>query len=132
MSKSDERSGDGQGRDLAEWVSLGIASLLVLAVIGLVVTLWITETDSPAEFTLEAGEVREADSLYYLHVTLTNEGDQTAAQVQVEGTVGRGASQDSPATAADFVPAQSEADVTLVFTQHPSDVDLRVVSYQQP
>ena len=132
MSTAAQDSNASPGRNAAEWVSLAIASLLVLAVLGIIVVMWVSSSGEEARFVITAGEVRQANSLYYLPVTVSNMGDQTAADVLLEGTVGSGEMAEISETTFTFVPGHSEQQATLVFTQEPADVQLRVASYQQP
>lgn len=117
-------------RNRAEWISLGISLTLLTGVMATVVSLWLNPSRKPAEFTVERGEVRAANNHYYLPVTVKNEGDATAAQVTVEGTLD--AAKEVAATTFDFVPARSNSEGVLIFSQEPTDAMIRVISYQEP
>lgn len=119
-------------RNQAEWFSLGVSLVLLSAVGGTVVSLWLHPSLKPAEFTVERGEVRAANGHYYLPVTVKNEGDATAAQVTVEGSLDVAPNEEVATTTFDFVPARSDADGVLIFSQDPSEATVRVMSYQQP
>lgn len=116
-------------RNRAEWVSLGISLTLLAGVVGTVVSAWLNPSLTPAEFTVEHGQVRAANGHYYLPITIKNEGDATAAQVTVEGSL---QTEEVTTTTFDFVPAQSDADGVLIFSQEPSGATVRVISYQEP
>lgn len=118
-------------RSRAEWVSLGISSVLLSAVVATVVSLWLHPSLKPAEFTVERGPVRTSKDHYYLPVTIKNEGDATAAQVTIEGSLDA-ASDEIATTTFDFVPARSDAEGVLIFSQDPSGASVRVISYQEP
>lgn len=115
-------------RSQAEWISLGIALTLLTGVVATVVALWLRPSQ-PAEFTVERGEVRAANNQYYLPITVRNKGDATAAQVTVEGMLG---TEETFTTTFDFVPARSNAEGVLIFSQEPAAATVRVVSYQEP
>jgi uncharacterized protein (TIGR02588 family) len=117
-------------RNRAEWISLGISLTLLTGVMATVISLWLNPSRKPAEFTVERGEVRAANNHYYLPVTVKNEGDATAAQVTVEGTLD--AAKEVAATTFDFVPAHSNSEGVLIFSQEPTDATIRVISYQEP
>jgi uncharacterized protein (TIGR02588 family) len=115
-------------RNRTEWLSLGFSLTLLAGVVGAVITLWLKPSLRPAEFTVEPGQVRAAQGHYYLPITIKNEGDATAAQVTVEGSL----ADERPTTTFDFVPARSDAEGVLIFSQNPSGATVRVVSYQKP
>ncbi|MGG6296981.1 hypothetical protein ACQ4M4_21505 [Leptolyngbya sp. AN02str] len=119
-------------RNQAEWVSLGVSTLLLTGVIAAVTSLWLQPSLKPPTFSIEQGEIREEAGTYYVPITITNQGDGTAAEVTVEGSVGSGNQEEIANTTFDFVPAQSDVEGVLMFNQDPSDADIRVVSYQKP
>lgn len=119
-------------RNRAEWISLGISLTLLAGVVATVVSVWLNPSLEPAEFTVERGQVRTANGHYYLPVTVKNEGDATAAEVTVEGSLDAAPDDEVATTTFDFVPAQSDAEGVLIFSQEPSGATVRVVSYQEP
>jgi uncharacterized protein (TIGR02588 family) len=123
---------DHSFRNRAEWISLGISLTLLTGVIGTVVSLWLNPSLKPARFTVELGKARNSNNHYYLPVTVTNEGDETATQVTVEGTLNNDSREEMANTTFDFVPARSDAEGVLIFSSDPSSVVVRVISYQKP
>lgn len=119
-------------RNRAEWFSLGISLTLLAAVVATVASLWLKPSLKPAEFTVEPGEVRMANDHYYLPITILNEGDATAAEVTVEGTLDTTSPAEVASTTFDFIPARSQAEGFLIFSEEPSPASVRVVSYQKP
>lgn len=119
-------------RNPAEWFSLGISLTLLSAVVATVASLWLNPSLKPAAFTVEPGKVRAAHDHYYLPVTIKNEGDATAAEVTVEGTLTTTSPEEVATTTFDFVPARSDAEGVLIFSQDPSAATVRVISYQEP
>lgn len=119
-------------RNRAEWFSLGISLTLLSAVVATVASLWLKPSLKPAEFTVEPGEVRAANDHYYLPITIKNDGDATAAEVTVEGTLETTNPEEVANTTFDFIPARSEAEGVLIFSQEPAGATVRVVSYQEP
>ncbi|HZG40717.1 MAG TPA: hypothetical protein VEZ50_18730 [Nodosilinea sp.] len=119
-------------RNPAEWFSLGISLTLLAAVVATVASLWLKPSLKPAEFTVEPGEVRPAQDHYYLPITIKNEGDATAAEVTVEGTLETTSPEEVANTTFDFIPARSEAEGVLIFSEEPSAASVRVISYQKP
>jgi uncharacterized protein (TIGR02588 family) len=119
-------------RNRAEWFSLGISLTLLSAVVATVASLWLNPSLKPAEFAVEPGKVRSANEHYYLPITIKNEGDATAAQVTVEGTLATASNDEISTTTFDFVPARSDVEGVLIFSEEPTSATVRVVSYQQP
>ena len=112
-----------------EWLTLAISTALVLAVVGLVVYLSVTGGVRPPTFaaTPLAEEIRHEGETYYLPVTVTNEGDLTAADVVVVAELTTGA--DPPETAEftiDFLAGGETAEATVAFTADPTAGDLTV------
>lgn len=71
-------------RSPAEWTTLGITSLILATIGGLVIYSWATERDRPPVLVLNrTNEVREADGQYYVPFEITNNGGETAESVQV-------------------------------------------------
>ena len=119
-------------RTRAEWVSLIISMLLLAGVVSTVIALWLNSSDKPARFRVSPGAVRNEAGLFYLPVTVTNEGDTTGAQVTVEGKLKGAEKEESASTTFDFIPARSSAEGILVFMSEPGSAEVRVISYQQP
>jgi uncharacterized protein (TIGR02588 family) len=113
-------------------VSLGISLLLLAVVIGVVVNLWVSQTEKPPRFKVEMGAARDEAGLFYLPFTLTNEGDQTAAEVTVEGKIGASDKEETASTTFDFMPGRARQEGVLVFSADPASAQVRVTSYQQP
>lgn len=119
-------------RTTAEWVSLVVSLLLLAVVVGIVVKLWVGETDEPPRFKIETGAARNEAGLVYLPFTLTNDGDQTAAEVTVEGKLVAGGTEEISSTTFDFIPGHARQEGVLVFSADPASAEVRVTSYQQP
>jgi uncharacterized protein (TIGR02588 family) len=119
-------------RTTAEWVSLVVSLLLLAVVVGIVVKLWVSETDEPPRFKVETGAARNEAGLVYLPFTLTNDGDKTAAEVTVEGKIVAGGTEEISSTTFDFIPGHARQEGVLVFSADPASAEVRVTSYQQP
>ena len=125
-------SPDQAKRSSAEWISLVISLALLAGVVGLVVWVWVREAGSPAQFTVERGETRQANAQFYLFVTIHNDGDLTASEVLLEGTLEVDGQEETASTTFDFVPGHSEREATLMFSADPAEAELQVMSYQKP
>ncbi len=129
MSNTSE---SGQQRSTAEWLSLVISLLILATVVGLIVFLWITPSDEAARFSVQTEQVREVDGVFYLPVTVRNDGDSTASEVLLEGSLMVDGQEEAPTTTLDFVPGHSEREATLIFSADPAQAEIRIVSYQKP
>lgn len=131
MSKK-RKGGKAAPRTRAEWVSLVISLLLLAVVVGIVIKLWVSETQEPARFKIEVGAARNDVGQYHLPFTLTNEGDQTAAEVTVEGKIEGAGNEETSSTTFDFIPGHARQEGVLIFSGDPAAAQLRVASFQRP
>jgi uncharacterized protein (TIGR02588 family) len=129
---SDTRSAEAQPRTAAERVALTIAALILAVVIGMIVFLWITSEHAPPRFEVTRGELRTENGAFYLPVTVTNQGDETASQVTLEGSLTVDGAEESATTTFDFIPGHSEVEAVLIFRADPQEATIGVVSYQEP
>jgi uncharacterized protein (TIGR02588 family) len=86
-TQGDNEGGKEQkGRTTAEWVTLGISTLIVLALAGLVVFQAITQGTRPPQIEIEplTEEVKQVGESYYLPISVTNSGDKAVEAVEVE------------------------------------------------
>lgn len=126
---------DRDPRTVAEWTALACSALLLAAVVGLIVVQMRGTRDPAAPTAVVVGEVREVGDLHHVDVTVTNEGDETAANLQVsaeltvDGEVVTTADQ-----TVDFLSGDEEEDLVFVFEDDPHDGDLTVAvtSFSRP
>jgi uncharacterized protein (TIGR02588 family) len=119
-----------QPRSSAEWVSLGVALVLLAAIVAALVGIWSTSPEAPPRFRIELGDATEQSGVFYLPITLANEGDIAATEVRVEGTVLSITPPETATTTFDVVPGHAEVEAVLVFTRNPRQAQVRVVSHQ--
>jgi uncharacterized protein (TIGR02588 family) len=119
-------------RSTAEWVSLCVALLILAVVTGTVVRLGLQPKEKPARFMIEIGSVRIEGGQFYVPVKVTNEGDQTAAQVRLVGTLMFEGREEAAETTFDYIPSQSNEYGVLIFSRDPARATIRVASYQVP
>jgi uncharacterized protein (TIGR02588 family) len=71
-------------RSAAEWVTFMVASIILLALVGLICFDWQTNQNRPPAFTVTVSEaVRVTDGRYYVPFAITNTGGRIARMVQV-------------------------------------------------
>jgi uncharacterized protein (TIGR02588 family) len=134
----EERSGGqrARGRTTAEWITLGISVLIIASLVGLLSFIYFTSGTRSPVIKLEAKleEVRREGEEYYLPITVTNEGERTAQDVEVELSLDTG--EGDPETVGFTVQflAGGESDYeTAVFSSDPSQGELsHVISFSTP
>lgn len=142
MSARTERGGargaerDGGSRPLAEWVSFGVAAVVLLAVAGLVVYLWVAVPPTPPVVTVAPdGPVRPEAGQFYIPVKVANSGGLTADAVVVraELRVG-GETVEEGELEFDFLSGGESEEGAFVFSRDPAEGELvlRVASYRMP
>ncbi|MDX2243512.1 MAG: TIGR02588 family protein [Leptolyngbyaceae cyanobacterium bins.302] len=123
-------------RSLAEWVTFGVASLVLSALVGLVIYSWATERDRPPVLTLTRPEpVRRENQQFYVPFEIINTGGETAESVQVIAELKQnGQVQETSDLQIDFLASNEKEKGAFVFTQNPQagELILRVGSYKLP
>ncbi len=124
-------------RSVAEWITFAISAALILGVAGLVSYLYVSGGNRPPIIETETlvDELRLANDEYYLPIAITNVGDGTAEQVQVQVRLATSAGQ--PETAGftiQFLAGGETVQGTAVFSANPlaGDLAVDVVSFQRP
>lgn len=122
--QADRRSG------VLEWSIAAASGLAVAVLFGFLLFEALTASDAPPTFTTHPAFIREAGGLYYVTVTVNNDGPKAAADVTVTGDL----QQQTASATLDYAPANSQSEVTLVFSE-PVEQDalrLRVESFREP
>lgn len=122
-------------RTPAEWTTFIIATLLLLAVVGLLLYDWLATPQSPPNLQVTQGEVWQTNDQFYVPFTLQNTGGDTAETVQViaelsiDGQVIEDGEQQF-----DFLAGNETQEGAFIFTQDPAEgeLSLRVASYKLP
>jgi len=128
--KGDETTATApRGRSVAEWTTLTISVLLILALVGLVIYVSVNDGNRPPviETTAETGQILHEGAIYYLPVTVTNHGDETAQEVRIVAEVTTAESEPETAEFTIEVLAGGETmQGTVVFTADPAANPLTV------
>lgn len=122
-------------RTLAEWVTFGIATTILLLIIGGVIYDWIATPPAPPVLTVRQKEdVRRENGQFYVHFEVENSGGETAEAVQVIGTLRVGEQEEEGEQQIDFLSGGETAEGAFVFTRDPAagELELRVASYKLP
>ncbi|HEY9749970.1 MAG TPA: TIGR02588 family protein [Allocoleopsis sp.] len=123
-------------RSLAEWITFTIASLILLAIAGLVVYEWLaTEKEPPLLSVTTNAAPREDQGNYYIPFTVANTGGETAESVQVIAELRvNGEVEEAGEQQIDFLSGGETEAGAFIFTRNPRDGELvlRVASYKLP
>ena len=125
-----------QPRSRAEWVSLAIASAILLGVIGIVIFLWTSDDQrQPPVLEVHSPMTRQQNGQFYVDFEVVNLGGRTAEFVQVVATLSIGGQEvESGEQTLDFLSSQEQVTGSFVFSHNPQkgDLRIRVASYQDP
>jgi uncharacterized protein (TIGR02588 family) len=115
-------------RSPAEWVTFGVCSLVLAAVVALIAVQVRGPNEPPAPSAAVTSSPRQVGDSFQVEVTVTNDGDATAANVQVSAELvpaGGGAPTTGDQTI-DFLAGHEEDDLVFVFPDDPSGGELTV------
>lgn len=117
-----------ESRPVLQWTMAAIGGVVTLAVIGVVV--WeALQPSAPPVLRARIATVTPSAGGYLAEIEVSNSGRDTAAAVNVVGTV-EGA---SPSTVTlDYVPARGHAKAWLHFDRDPAGASLAVVGWSEP
>jgi uncharacterized protein (TIGR02588 family) len=119
----------------AEQITLAIATLVVLTLVGLILLSWITQSNQPPVLMVEQQALREAEGHYYVPFKITNQGGETASSVQVVGELKiKGDVAESGEQQIDFLSGGESEEGAFIFVQDPREGEftIRVASYSLP
>lgn len=114
------------GRSVAEWTTLAGSCAVLFLVISLIVFQMRGELEPPAPVAALTGEVRVVDGRHHVGVEVENNGDLTAANVQVSAELIVGETEISADQTILFLVGGETADVVFVFDLDPAVGELSV------
>lgn len=123
-------------RSLAEWVTFGIASSILSAIVGLVIYVWATDKYEPPSISIEQNtEVRQTDGKFYVPFEVTNTGSETVESLQVVAELKvNNQIVESGDQQIDFLSKNEKEEGAFVFQRDPrqGELTVRVASYKIP
>lgn len=123
-------------RSLAEWVTFGVATAILLVVIGLILFDWQVNQSRPPAFDVAVSDaVRITDGRYYVPFAITNTGGRIANGVQVTAELHIQNEEDETGEQQiDFLSGHETKAGSFVFSHDPNSGELivRVASYRLP
>jgi uncharacterized protein (TIGR02588 family) len=126
----------GRGAHWIEWLTGGICTLLVAAMIGWITYHAVISSGGAPQLSVQIIRQQPAPGGgYEVSFTIENKGARTAAAVPVKGDLLEGDTViETQEITFDYVPAQSAATGTLLFKIDPSAhaLDIRASGYTDP
>lgn len=131
---SDKSSAGHATKNALEWTVFGISTLLVLTTLGFLVYSTVTVTEGPALMRAQAGDPISKDGWIRIPVTVRNQGESVAANVEVKVILGTGAEKREAGFSVDFVPREGSRTGSVSFkdTGGPLILQCEVVGYEEP
>lgn len=118
-----------------EWVFAVIGLILVVGVVGFLIYEISTDQEKAANLNVKIEEIISNDKGFLVKFAIENTGDETAADVTVEGEVKKGTeSLEKSDVTVDYVPSHSEKKGGMFFTEDPRNKDfiIRAKGYNEP
>jgi uncharacterized protein (TIGR02588 family) len=136
-SKELQSDSNPDQRTPAEWITFGIASGILLTLVGLVITVWIDprHQQPPLIETAQAGVIWESSGQFYVPFTVTNTGGGTAESVQITAELEiDGEVVESGEQQIDFLSGGEAETGAFIFSQNPQQgtLKLRAAGYKLP
>jgi uncharacterized protein (TIGR02588 family) len=123
-----------RARSSAEWVTFGVSVLVLAVVVALIGVQALSGEDPPAPVARRDGEIDRRGDRWFVPVTLKNEGDATAENVQVTASFTRGDEVIEADQSVDFLSGGETEELEFVFDDDPGtgELEVRVTGYQLP
>lgn len=118
-----------------EWLTAALGALLIVSVLGFTVYRSATKESDPPIFSFEATSIKPSGDKFLVTFKIKNIGDETAAQVLVEGELKRADEMIETSSATiTYAPSHSEREGGLVFTENPQNHSLvfKAKGYEKP
>lgn len=121
-------------RTSAEWVTFAVACAIVAGLVGLIGVELRRGDDPPALAARRSGPVREVEGKFNVPVEVRNDGQLTAANVQVTASLTVDGAVAESDQVIDFLAGGETETVVFVFTDDPDSgqLEVEVASYAEP
>lgn len=130
-----EDKNQGTKTPALEWVFAIIGLILVVGVISFLLYHIATDKERPPNLSVKVDEIVSNEKSFLVKFVLVNTGDETAADVTIEGELKKGGeSVETGEVTVDYVPAHSEKKGGLIFTKNPGEFEfeIRAKGYNEP
>jgi uncharacterized protein (TIGR02588 family) len=125
----------GSDTPLLEWLLAIIGLALVVFSVGFLVYQAVTGDEAPPDVTVEMNTITPTSHGYLVQFRAINQGETTAKGLIIEGQLtDAGQEIEKSETSLDYIPAGSEREGGLFFTENPDqfEMQLRALGYEQP
>ncbi|MGF1481899.1 MAG: TIGR02588 family protein [Cyanophyceae cyanobacterium] len=121
-------------RSFAEWVSFGVAVVILSVIVGLVSYIWLFQDHQPPILQVSSSEVRQASGQYYVPFSVTNTGGETAESVQIVAELAVNGVIETGEQQIDFLSRNESEEGAFIFSRDPrqGNLTIRVASYRLP
>lgn len=121
-------------RTNAEWVTFAVSCVVVLAVAGLLVVQLLRHDEVARPVARVAGPVVATSGAFHVPVDVRNNGDETAAEIQVTAELTIDGETATADQTIDFLAGGEQESLTFVFDDDPraGELTVGVGSYRAP
>ena len=121
-------------RTAAEWTTLAVSSFVLLVVVAVIGVELFEQQDPAAPVAQVVGPVRELHGRHVVDVEVTNEGDETAANVQITASLEVDGEVTEADQVIDFLAGGADEELVFAFDDDPADGELTVAvsSFSEP
>ena len=119
---------------MAEWTTLLVSSFVVGAIVVLIAVQMVSAADAAQPVARVVGVSRAGDR-FWVRVVVDNEGDETAANVQVSASLSVvGAEAEEGGLSIDFLAGDESQELVFVFDTDPEqgELDVGVTGFEDP
>ena len=125
----------GSDTPLLEWLMAIVGMALVVFSVGFLLYQAVTGNETPPDVTVEMATITPTSHGYLVQFRAINQGETTAKGLIIEGQLTEaGQEVEKSEMTLDYIPARSEREGGLFFTENPDqfELQLRALGYQQP
>jgi uncharacterized protein (TIGR02588 family) len=118
-----------------EWGVFAVSALLILSTLGYLSYDAVTQTNAPASVVVQLGKPIVGERNVMVPVTVTNEGDETVENVQVEIVWHHGDTQERSEFIIELLPRHATREGWATFSGDPQidgRLQSQVLGYQRP
>lgn len=135
-SSGTKKGNGGSDKNALEWSVFAFSLLLVLSILAYLSYKAITHEVSPPDLVLVYTSDPSEHAPYRYHVSIINDGGETAEEVNIELTLEKGGEElEAAELQVPFSPKGSRREGWIIFKTDPAEADTlvaRVISYKRP
>ncbi len=134
-NSNDEKDRKKTAPSTLEWLTAFLGLMLVAAALGYISYRAVTVENTPPNLTVEIESITPVSAGHLVKFHVANSGEETAAAVNLEGTLKEGETTAESGTATiDYVPSHSQRKGGIIFEKNPQkyQMQIRAVGYANP